>query len=590
MTIIQKTNGSQCVTKRRDTRAKEQVAATKSNRKTFAMTRLFWHTMAAYMRSLRVWRARLSPLLLAAVFPCASHGAGSSDNVLLQYHFAGATQMARSPHVAAASRIFAMRSTAAYENLVLNRLALATAAYFGFNVDNQLPRLLGPLLNDLLHVESVGCIGAPQGKSLDFVLAVKLGQTRSLTWQNNLIGLMHNPGTQLSLEGYAGRQWLASRPGGVWLVPAGDWLLLGKGEALPDVRSAYLQSIKKTGQPTNALAEKSFSANIDWPRLTAWKWLDACPLKLGRTQIDITPMAGSLYMSCIISYPESISWQAQPWQIPTKLVREPLISFATGQDVEPFLKSNETIQGLNTDPFRSQFFFWSMGEMPLQSYMAWPDDSPAATVQTLAPQAREAFNPSLKALNGSSLVWDAKGGKLIWTKLPLAAPQLQAAPEKDGHYIVAGLFPSTPGRGAAPEALWDQFIHRTDLIYYDWELTGPRLLELVTATQMLPILQALGIGTDAMHETKTPGFLPVADRLTLQEQWFSSLVPMLGNTATSAAKTGPAEVTIMRTSPFVFSSLELVLLSHVLTDTPAGPVDMSLMPQPKISSSSLPHH
>ena len=302
-------------------------------------------------------------------------------------------------------------------------------------------------------------------------------------------------------------------------------------------------------------------------------------------------------MTTHVTYPEAIEWQPHPMSLPTNLVREPLLSFATGQNVEPFLKSDETLSRFCTNPLSDQFYFWSMRELAFQSYVVWPVNDPGNTIMTLSAPALDALNPKLQKLNGSTLVWYPKKRRLVWSKLQLIAPSLFPVPAKDGQFLFAGLFPLSPGTGPAPKALWEQFEGRTDLVYYDWELTGPRVKHLLSVTQVVPILQMLGVGpreplvagaSPAKSGAKPPDVLEVQSRLNAQEQWLIGLTPFLGNTVTEVTKTGPNELTVLRNSPFVFSSLELVLLSHWLSDTPAGPLDWSLLPQAKMAGSGLP--
>jgi hypothetical protein len=317
--------------------------------------------------------------------------------------------------------------------------------------------------------------------------------------------------------------------------------------------------------------------------------MSAFPFKLARTTLDITPRAGSLYMSCKVNYQEPLQWTFQPWRVPTNLVKEPLTSFVAGQNVEAFLKPDETLASFNTEPFRGQFYFWSMGEMPLESYIAWPEENPREALKNLSSPALSGLNPKLKALDDTELVWHGDLSQLIWTKLNLASPHLEPGPASAPDYIVGGLFPVTTGRGPVPGALWDQFKDRTDMIYYDWELTGPRIIKLLSVTQMVPILKMLGIGEDAPYTGgKTPSELGVGNRLRIQEGFLVNLSSLLGNTVTEVTRSGSREVTIVRNSPFVFSSLELVLISHLLTDTPAGPIDYNLIQQAKFSGPGIP--
>jgi hypothetical protein len=549
------------------------------------------------MRILSAFFRWLCPGAAALALPFLCEGADMPENVVLQYHFLGAAPLAENPNAAAAKNVFALPSTLRFEGLVLNRLSLSLAESLHFQTNQQTVSLLRPLLDDLLRAESIASLGGSPSKPINYVLAVHLDTQRAQVWQQNLKTASHGPGEELRAETFSGWQWNKGASDSFWMVPARDWLLVGRGGDLASVRSGYLQQIQKTGRPGPALEFNWFEADVDWPRLANWVPLASCPLKLGRSQLAIGAEMGGFHMTGHVTYPEAIQWESHPMSLPTNLVREPLLSFATGQNVEPFLTSDETLSRFCTNPLSDQFYFWSMGELAFQSYVAWPVNDPSNTLMTLSAQAIDELNPKLQELDGTELTWSPKLSQLVWSKLQLIAPIVLPAPEQDGPFLVAGLFPLTPGKAPAPKDLWAQFQDRTDLVYYDWELTGPRVRHLLTVTQVLPILQMLGIGpreplvagaspaTPGANTLAAPGVL---SRLNAQEQWLAGLAPFLGNTVTVVTKTGPNELTVIRNSPFVFSSLELVLLSHWLSDTPAGPLDWNLLPQAKMSWSGSP--
>jgi hypothetical protein len=523
----------------------------------------------------------------AAVVCLAFSGAaaGQPGKVVLQYHFAGVPALAQDPNLDSARKVFGLKTTAAFENLALARLSAAMAGSFHFQDGARTLDAVHYLIDNLTRVESAASVGGVAGRPLEFVLAARLTAEQAKAWEQDLKAINHGPGGPLPVAAYSGWQWNNGAGDTFWMVPAGGWLVAGRGESLAGVRLAYLQQIQKTGRPVAALAGDCFTADVDWPGLANWAPLSSCPLKLGRTQIVIKPEYGGFHMTCQVYYPEAIQWQAQSRIAPKNMVLEPLTSFTTGIDVEPFLKSDRTLASFPSNPLRSQFYCWSMGQMPFQYYVAWPESNPGGKMAALAAAATSALNPSLKALNGSELQWQPKGGQLIWSKLPIVAPTVFAAPKEDGEFMVAGLFPLTPGLRPAPAALWDQFMGRKDLVYYDWELTGRRLAPLMTLTQVTPLLQAFGIETGAAARGGD-----VAGRLKVERNWLVTLVPVLGNTVTEVTKTAANQVTVTRNSPLVFSSLELVMLAHVLSDTPSGPVDWSLLPQAKITGPGLPRH
>jgi hypothetical protein len=562
-----------------------------AHRKIIAKQRGFWQSKAPYMRILRSFFRWLCPCAAAVALPLLCRGADKPENVVLQYHFVGATQLAQNTSVAAAKNVFAQRATIGFEDLILNRLAMNVAVTFHFQTNAQTVSLLRPLLDDALLSESMASAGGSPGQPLDFVLAMQLDKDHAQTWQQNL-QTNNGPGEEFRAEPFSGWQWNKGTSNSFWMVPTQGWLLVGRGEGLASVRSDYLQQIQKTGRPGPALGFNCFEADVDWARLANWMALSSCPLKLGRTQMAIGTENGDFHMTCQVTYPEAIQWQPHPMSLPTNLVCEPLTSFATGQNVEPFLKSDESLSRLCTNPLSDQFYFWSMGEMPFQSYVAWPVNNPSNTIMTLSAQAIDELNPKLQKLDGTELSWVPTVSQLVWSKLQLIVPDVAPAPAEDGQFLVGGLFPLTPGKGPAPKALWEQFEGRTDLVYYDWELTGPRVRQLLTVTQTVPILQMLGVGPREPLDlrARTPAVIGVQSRLNAQEQWLASLAPLLGNTVTEVTKTGPNELTVIRNSSFVFSSLELVLLSHWLSDTPAGPLDWGLLPQAKMSGPGRPSH
>jgi len=55
---------------------------------------------------------------------------------------------------------------------------------------------------------------------------------------------------------------------------------------------------------------------------------------------------------------------------------------------------------------------------------------------------------------------------------------------------------------------------------------------------------------------------------------------MTDNTITEITRTAPAELTVVRQSPFALTSAELVLLSHWISGMGRPPVNLSLLPPP----------
>ena len=81
---------------------------------------------------------------------------------------------------------------------------------------------------------------------------------------------------------------------------------------------------------------------------------------------------------------------------------------------------------------------------------------------------------------------------------------------------MAGIFPAAPSNQPLPPELLAQLTSRTNLVYYDWEITGDRLRQWRQLDQVLSML--------------TPDNLPQLPGAAAGPQWLAVLSPLLGNT------------------------------------------------------------
>lgn len=529
------------------------------------------------MRMSRIFLAALSVSLAAAI---ASPKTAAEDAVAVQYHFAGAADLSGDTNFETATRIFRSPTSADFKTLVLNRLARVFWNGLQFDPGGKSVEVLRPMLDDLLQVESVASFGASQD-NLSFVLAARLDKKRAQVWQQNLQAAMRGKGAPFTTEGFSGSRW----DNAFWMIQTPDWVVVGRGDGLASVRTDYLQQLQKTGRPWPALKDTWLQAVIDWPLLTAGNPAPFIPLKPARTTVDMTASGGRFHITAYLSYPDAVSWTAQPWRVPKDLVREPLISFTATQGVEPYLQLDDTFSRLATDPFTNQFFCWAQREMPFQSYMAWPVNGAASVLKDLGTKGLAIVNPILERQDHSRLKWLGAASEIVWNKSPLMGPFLRVAPGKEGDYLLAGLFLAEEKNPPVPDDLWAQFENRSDVVYYNWELTGIRVHQWRLFCQVMPLLPPV-----SGHDSSPVAGQKSAPPLVAVENWLAALEFALGNTVTEVTRTAPDELTVVRSAPFVFTGLELVWLSHWLADVPAGPVNMNLMPKAKISGPGIPSH
>jgi hypothetical protein len=166
--------------------------------------------------------------------------------------------------------------------------------------------------------------------------------------------------------------------------------------------------------------------------------------------------------------------------------------------------------------------------------------------------------------------------------------------DSNGDFLLARVFPGDSPYVAASEQLWSQFQQRDNIVYYDWEITGLRLMQWRLLTEMLPVFPPPTPGDIARRDkaarnAKPPVMAGQANTpLAITESWLAELAGPLDNTITEVSRTSPTNLTVLRNSQFLFTGLELVMLSHWLADAPVGPIDYSLLPMAKMSGPGLP--
>jgi hypothetical protein len=513
--------------------------------------------------------------------PLARVCQAGDDSVAIQYHFAGTASFVDNPDFALARRLCSLSSSVDFRNFTLDKLAGTFWRGLQFKTGGDPVAVLRPLFDDLLAAESVASFGGANKDHLDFVLAAHLDQSRAQAWQEALASAVDGKGERFTAGGFSGRRWSRSGDNSVWILSARDWMVVGRGEGLQPIFSDYLAQIQKNGWPCPAFTEGWAQAEVNWPRLAAWVPLESCPFKLARTAFEVTSGKGRFRLTGTITYPQELPWSAPPWRFPKDLVHEPLLSFTAARDTAPFLKSESALPHVFPPAFNDQFCCWAVREMPLQTYAAWPVPNGQEALNKL----QRAFLPDLNSLLTQpldhKLVWSPKTSELVWPKTSLMAPSLSSSHVKEGDFMLLKLFPPSESKRPAPADLWSQMEHQDDLVYYDWEFTGPRLQQWRLLCELLPVLP---ISIPAPAPPKGAARQP----FMIVDSWLAGLTPSLGNTVTEVRRSSPSEFTLTRVTPFVFNSFELLWLSHWITDAPAGPVNSNLLPMAKMTGPGVP--
>jgi hypothetical protein len=144
-------------------------------------------------------------------------------------------------------------------------------------------------------------------------------------------------------------------------------------------------------------------------------------------------------------------------------------------------------------------------------------------------------------------------------------------PEKtpNGEYLFAGLFPLGPKSNTAPAELFAQVTSRTNLVYYDWELSHERLSH---ARHMLQL-------SDIIHRRR------LSSTNSIGYRWTRAIEPLLGNSITEVTLSSPKELSFVRKSELGFTGFELMMLTRWI-ESPGFPVRYE--PPPLISARTNP--
>jgi hypothetical protein len=405
------------------------------------------------------------------------------------------------------------------------------------------------LLEDLLRAESVGSYQNAPGQGAGLTVAARLGPERAPLWQTNwsslLAGLGAGPLADVQGEGYAG--WEAKWPGTTTvsrLLQAGDWTVLTWGAGEPPLPTAWLARIKTSGRPVD-------------PDKEAWLRVDA----------DLARLAPLLHWPAGIAWPQAevrffgryaapLKLKLEPWRVPTNTVSDPLVAFSAVQGLRPWFSEQAWVKDLALPSVPNQVFAWAQGTIPLRTYLTWELAEVTNALRQLAPRLPGLTTNQVYWTRFGRIIVETNRARLTWGGLPLAEPFLQVASPGDAGFVVSGIFPLEEKFQRPPSDLYSQVLGRTNLVYYDWELTQVRLDD----WRRLKEVYGMVAGYDPPNRN-TPAY-----------NWLTNtnVNAHLANAATELTLVSPTDLDLVRSSSLGLTGLELVSLMEWIDD-PAFP-------------------
>ena len=486
-----------------------------------------------------------------AAAPAAKPAAGPKTELLLRLHFAGSAQLVANTNTAKLGQIAALPASAKLREQVLQKLAreLPARLLLGTNAaSSEESALLRPLLEDLRQAESLFTLFDTAGRAPAWALMVRLDEARARAWQTNSVLSQ----TKLAVSRNA------------------PWVFLAS-EGQP-VRWAANQSETSTppfGIGTNVWLEgeanlAKLAPLLDLPTNVPWP----------HVQFSLSSKGDTVRTEAHLRFAQSPRLALDAWRVPTNSLRDPLVSFTAARGGADWLGQQPLLKQLDLKPLPNQFFAWSRTDIPYQTLAALPAPGAAKQVEQLGARAPAVLNSNLQQRTLGKLFLVTNRNELIWQGLPLLLPFVRSAPEPGGDFLLAGLMAGLIPQGAntnpPPRELFAQ-LERTNLVYYDWEITETRLQQWRQISQLLTML------TMSMPGATAPA----------GGAWLDAVTPKLGNTITEVTAVSPTELRLVRSSHLGLTGVELVLLAHWL-DNPAFPSLHSPAPPPMLGAPPVP--
>jgi hypothetical protein len=419
-----------------------------------------------------------------------------------------------------------------------------------------------PLAHDLVEQETIVDVRGAPG-SLQWSIALRLPQARQNAWNEALRGILADAGIQpvapSTQEGFTGARGSLAK-GQVQWVSAGDWFVLSFGPGVSTESTAWLQAIRKSGTPEPALGDHWLTVQADLGRLS--KTFTLIP-DFAASQVDLSfgPRGKNVRTDAKLEFPNSLDWIAEPWVLPLESIHDPIVGFSAARGIRPLLSKNADLMSLQLPMLPNQACSWSMASIPYIVSAACPMPNSSNTIW----QGLQGL-PTLLTNYGrpvGQMTWITNSGQLVWQGLPFIGPT--AKPLFDGgvEFLHTSILPP-PAAGRKPPAALFSFMSRTNLAYYDWEITEERVNAWRYIYQVgLLVFGRVGPDTNAPTQR-------LMDDLSSGKR--------LANCVTEVTVTGPSELTVVRNSPVGLTGLEIVNFLRWV-DTPHFPFTYDPAPQ-----------
>ncbi len=482
---------------------------------------------------------------------------------VFRLHFAGLNHIATNASSAKLHSLLNSPEAVAARKQVHDRLAVTLpGTLFGTTAaSTNTSALLRSLLDEL--AASKFLFEAHDAQGATWMLTIFLDASQRAQWSTNLWQAVGSKPVALPAMGAGTSAWSAKTAANDLLTVASfeDCLMVSKsapGTPLP-ASPAPGKHPALSANLVDLTADLSrLQAALDLPKAVAWP----------RLSVSVTAKGDALRSEATLTFANTAPWQLAAFRLPTNSVRDPLISFTAMQGFGGWLARLPEFKEWELKSAPNQFFTWARSDVPYNLLAAAPMPDASNTVVRAAPHALHTLGTNIVRAGVGRIAFTTNRTEIGWVGMPILVPFVRPAPESGDDFLLfgsmAGIIPHGPNTNPPPAELLNQFLPRTNLVYYDWEITEAKLAQWVPILQLTAMLSA------------NPSFPGAA----AANQWLRSVSPKLGNTITEVTAFSPTELKAVRRSDLGLTAIELTLLSRWL-DNPAFPAlayPMNAMP------------
>ena len=490
---------------------------------------------------------------------------------VLRLHWLGKKRLSAEANATNFISVWNMPESVHLETQTLDKLATAPWRLIksATPLSNAPVALLRPLLDDLVQEESYLEIISATNQPTEAVFAIKLPADRAALWQTNLPLVLRSLSAQtqdakpqmpnphafnISLETLGLR---------LDLTRSGDWTLLTVSDQASRttpgaLAKKILSRITATGSPYERAATNywiSGMANLSWMsqalRLQHLSNADlpVCDFSATGDGMNVRTKAG-------FQFQKALAVNFNSWNTPTNMISDQLVSFTAIRLAEGGVVKNIAAHYLGGCFDQNQVFVWALRSLPMATYVAVPTSPESACFDVLSKVLAGDVNHWISSNAVGSFTPNESGKMMSWQGAPFMTAYVQSFEASSGNLIVGGLVP-TPLTNRAPNLeLVNRMMQKTNMVYYDWEYSAPRVESWFYIGQLGRVV----FGRPQLPATAS------------SVAWLKAIGQKLGNAGTVATMTDSKHISVERFSTLGLTAVELHLVADWLESTnfPAG--------------------